>query len=362
METQLFDFNLPKELIAQVPAARRDSSRLMLVDRKRGTVSHHVFNELPELLPPKSRLFRNNAAVIKARLKAHKPDGGPVECLLLHPGEDALHWWCLLKPGRKLKPGATFGIPEEFESEVIEKQHTGKNYVRFKLCNDHSVLQMSERLGEMPLPPYIRRNKEPSLKKLDDTRYQTVFSNPNKRVAAAAPTAGLHFTPELFKQLRQREIFAYDLTLHVGLDTFQPIKEKFIEQHVIHKEFYEIPSDTLSVLREENAASRVAIGTTSARTMEDYWRKAGRASPARNEMPAGFSAEADLFIYPPETFEATDILLTNFHLPRSTLLCLVAAFLTPGETSGIKWLKEIYTEAVASNYRFFSYGDAMLIL
>lgn len=355
MDTSLFDYDLPASAIAQTPAERRDQSRLLLVDRAAGRLSHHVFSEFPALLPENSWLFRNNVRVLKARLRAQKPSGGQVECLLLRPAAAPDEWWCLLKPGRRLKPGAVFGQEGLFSATVTEKTPEGECRVAFKTENNLSVLELAERIGEMPLPHYIRREAgQPA----DEERYQTVYANPAKTCAAAAPTAGLHFTPDLLSELEHRRVPIHDLTLHIGLGTFKPITADRIEEHNIHREHYEIGPETIRALRPAEAKTRVAIGTTSARAMEDFFKK----QLPDSEYLQGFSAEADIFIYPPASFAAVDALLTNFHLPGSTLMCLVAAFLAPGGTTGIKWLKEIYFEAIAKGYRFYSYGDAMLIV
>lgn len=353
MRTDLFDYELPPERIAQRPCEPRDASRLLLVDRQRQTLSHHTFGDLPALLRPATRLFRNNARVLKARLHGQRPTGGQVECLLLRPAAEADTFWCLVKPGRKLGVGATFGVGEA-QATVTAISDTGERAVHFALGPHTSVTALAEACGELPLPPYIHREGCPDAS--DDLRYQTVFAAPDRTVAAAAPTAGLHFTPELLGKLAAQGHRFHDLTLHVGLDTFRPIQTDHVEAHPIHREFYEIPAETRAAL-EGPGGPRLAIGTTSLRSVEDYTRQCAPESP-----PGLWAAEASLFIYPPDTCQGIDQLLTNFHLPRSTLLCLVSAVLTPGSTDGIAWLKEIYAEAIARQYRFFSYGDAMLIL
>ncbi|MGF1448770.1 MAG: tRNA preQ1(34) S-adenosylmethionine ribosyltransferase-isomerase QueA [Opitutales bacterium] len=359
MDTAQFDFDLPPQCIAQVPAERRDASRLMVVDRTTQRISHHRFHELPQLLPPGTRLFRNNAAVLPARLRATRPTGGAVECLLLHPTPDeANRWWCLLRPGKKLPAGATFGLDGQFRATVEKKPERGPALVRFKVDGARSVTALAQALGEMPLPPYIRRER-PELAQLDRERYQTVYAAPGQPVAAAAPTAGLHFTPELLERLEADGFRSHDLSLHVGLDTFQPIQTDTVEDHTIHTETYVIPPETLTELQRPEAGPRLAVGTTSLRALEDCARK--QAAGHRGEDGQPFVAQADIYIYPPAEFANADALITNFHLPRSTLLCLVSAFLTPGRTEGINWLKTLYTEAITRGYRFFSYGDAMLI-
>jgi len=354
LKTDLFDYHLPARLIAQVPTDRRDASRLLVVHRKKHRIEHRHFSDLPEYMRTGDCLFRNNAAVIPARLHATRPTGGQVECLLLRPAAGADEWWCLVRPGKKLPVGATFGIDGVFAATVREK--TGDGPVRVSFATpDGDILAVANRIGDMPLPPYITGHDNTAARAIDRERYQTVYADRAHQVAAAAPTAGLHFTPELLARLSAQGIATADLTLHVGLGTFRPIATEHVEDHPIHREVYEIPPGTQHALFNP-AGRRIAVGTTSVRTIEHYL--------SLNSLPTGrdFFGEADLFIYPPRAFRAVDALVTNFHQPRSTLLCLVAAFLAPGSTDGIAWLREIYAETVAREYRFFSYGDAMLIL
>lgn len=357
LATELFDYPLPPHLIAQTPAARRDASRLLVVDRATRSVSHHTFADLPRFLHPGDTLFRNNAAVLPARLHATRPTGGAVECFLLRPeparGEET--WWCLLRPGKKLTVGGTFTRCDAFTATVLSKEADGATLVRFATQAGDSIIDVANRLGEVPLPPYIERPDPPAGRARDLERYQTIYANRNRQVAVAAPTAGLHFTPELLARLKTNGVLSAEVTLHVGLGTFRPITTDHIEDHAIHRELYELPVATQQALF---AAPRrhVAVGTTTVRSVEDFL--------ARHEAPGvvPYFAEAGIYIYPPRTFRGVDALITNFHQPRSTLLCLVSAFLTPGSTAGIDWLKEIYAEAITCEYRFLSYGDAMLIL
>ena len=366
LSTDLFDYSLPDRLIAQRPTDRRDASRLLVVHRQEHRIEHRHFRDLPAYLRTGDTLFRNNAAVIPARLHATRPTGGQVECLLLRPAAVASsqpsalssqlssQWWCLLRPGKKLPLGATFGRAGFFTATVLEKTPDGLARVGFDLA-DGDVLKIANRIGEMPLPPYINGNDTDEARMIDRERYQTVYADRAHQVAAAAPTAGLHFTPELLQQIATQGVKFADLTLHVGLGTFRPIATDKIEDHDIHREVYEMPVATQQALFAAGAR-RIAVGTTSVRTLEDF--RAHHDAPGTT----AFMGEAGLFIYPPRKFLSVDALITNFHQPRSTLLCLVSAFLTPGSTDGIAWLKEIYAEAVAREYRFFSYGDAMLIL
>jgi S-adenosylmethionine:tRNA ribosyltransferase-isomerase len=367
LDVQLFDYNLPEHLVAQTPTARRDQSRLLVVDRATRTLAHHTFADLPRFLRAGDTLFRNNAAVLPARLRARRPTGGQVECFLLRPSEThpGQTWRCLIKPGKKLPVGATFAEPTgAFHAEILAREPDGSAYVRFHTPGDEPVTSLANRLGEIPLPPYIVRpatqvsdQSSPFvLTNPDRARYQTVYANPERQVAVAAPTAGLHFTPELLATLTAQGIHYADLTLHVGLGTFKPITTATIEAHAIHRELYEMPVLAQRALFAPLTGRRIAVGTTSVRTIEDFL--AHHAAP----LDYPHLAEADIFIYPPRAFRGIDALITNFHQPRSTLLCLVSAFLTPGSTEGIAWLRDIYAEAIARDYRFFSYGDAMLIM
>ena len=365
LAADLFDYALSPHLIAQTPAARRDQSRLLVVDRARRTLEHRTFADLPRYLLPGDTLLRNNAAVLPARLFARRPTGGRVECFLLRPVQGVHTWLCLVKPGRRLAPGATFsGADDAFVGEVISREPDGAVTVRFTTPGDEPITAVANRIGTVPLPPYIvRRDADAGAsaradRSVDLERYQTVYAERERQVAVAAPTAGLHFTPELLASLAQQGVTFADLTLHVGLGTFKPITTDTVEAHAIHRELYEIPAATQRALFPPLTGRRIAVGTTTVRTVEDFL--------STHEVPVAqdgaYRGEAAIFIHPPRTFRGIDALITNFHQPRSTLLCLVAAFLTPGSTEGIGWLREIYAEAIAREYRFFSYGDAMLIL
>jgi S-adenosylmethionine:tRNA ribosyltransferase-isomerase len=362
LPTALFDYALPERLIAQTPAACRDHSRLLVVDRRAHSVAHHAFSDLPGFLRAGDILIRNNAAVLPARLLAHRETGGRVECFLLRPAVSTApiapgtdEWHCLLRPSRKLPVGATFAREGGFSAIVRSSEGEGLARVAFTTPGDESIVAVANRLGDVPLPPYIHRRHTLDERRQDIERYQTVYADRAHQVAVAAPTAGLHFTPELLATLAADGVRFADLTLHVGLGTFRPITAENIEQHLIHHETYEISAATQRSLAEPTGR-RVAVGTTSVRTTEDFLR---RMPPTT---AADCVADASLFIYPPFEFRGVDALITNFHQPRSSLLCLVAAFLCPGTTDGVAWIKEIYAEAIAHEYRFFSYGDAMLIL
>jgi S-adenosylmethionine:tRNA ribosyltransferase-isomerase len=352
MLTSELEFDLPADRIAQSPSDRRDGSRLLVYDRFKESISHHHFHELPDLLPPKLSILRNDVSVLKARLLGKRPTDGTVECLLLRPADPPeTTWRCLLKPGGKTAKAGTFGIDGEYQAQVLESMPSGEYLVRFDLPKDKDAPSLAQRIGSLPLPPYVRRPADTA----DEERYQTVYAKDANRTAVAAPTAGLHFTPELLDQLDADGHNIFDLTLSVGLGTFRPIETEHVEDHPMHAEEYFLSSATKFVLRDP-LLKRLAIGTTCVRAIEHYL---AHEDPAPNEATC---AEAQLFIRPPYEFLGIDHLLTNFHLPGSTLLCLVSAFLTPGQPDGLSKLKELYKEAISEKYRFFSYGDAMLIL
>jgi S-adenosylmethionine:tRNA ribosyltransferase-isomerase len=340
-----FEFSLPAELIAQHPLPRRDESRMMVVWRESGQWEHRFFHELPEVLSPEHFLVLNNTRVFAARLWGHRPGKRErIEILLVReraPGQ----WAALLKPAHKAPTGQLLEIAD-FKAEVIQVLESGQRLLQFG--SPEPLLEDLDRIGEPPLPPYVRRASEDSLE-TDLERYQTVYAR--HKGSIAAPTAGLHFTREILSRLEQGRIHRCEILLHVGYGTFQPVRTAEIENHVLEPEYYEVPEDTASCINEWKEAGKqlVAVGTTTTRALE---YQAGQS-------PHGIfpgSGWCDLFIYPGFTFQIVDGLLTNFHLPASTLLMLVCAL------AGREFVLECYREAVARRYRFFSYGDCMLIL
>jgi len=342
MQLNDFDYELPPELIAQRPLETRSSSRLLLLSRARQTITHHQFVELPAMLREGDLLVRNETKVLPARLLGSKQSGGQVEVLLLrqHDTENNI-WRCMTRSSRALKPGTLIDFPAEMTGEVVEAVDGGQRMVRFS--SPASFLETLEQVGHVPLPPYIRRDDQP----FDKDRYQTVYaSNPG---AVAAPTAGLHFTEETFADLTARDIEVCGVTLHVGPGTFLPVRSENLQAHRMHAEAYDIPFQAAERINNARAEGRriIALGTTVTRTLE-------HAVDANGLLQAG-QGETDLFIKPGHSFRMVDALVTNFHLPKSTLLVLVSAF------AGREFILRAYRTAVAQSYRFFSYGDCMLI-
>ena len=339
MKTQDFYYDLPEELIAQTPLEQRDSSRLLVLDRNTGELQHRRFYDIIDFLQPGDCLVLNNSRVLPARLIGHRPTGGAVEVLLLRDLGDK-KWECLCKPGRKMQVGSQviFGNGE-LTAEVTEIREDGNRVVEFHY--EGIFLEVLERLGKMPLPPYIKAELA------DQERYQTVYS---KEVgSAAAPTAGLHFTKELLEKVREKGVNTAFVTLHVGLGTFRPVKAEEITDHHMHSELCMISRETAGILNgtKRNGGRIVCVGTTSCRTLESLVNEDGTF--------CGASKWTEIFIYPGYKFKAMDALITNFHLPESTLVMLVSAF------AGRQQVLHAYEEAVKERYRFFSFGDAMFI-
>ncbi|MBP3539455.1 MAG: tRNA preQ1(34) S-adenosylmethionine ribosyltransferase-isomerase QueA [Oscillospiraceae bacterium] len=339
MKKSDFDFYLPEELIAQTPLERRDGSRLLALDKYTGEIEHRHFYDLPEFLKAGDCLVMNNSRVLPARLIGTRKTGGMVELVLLRDlGEG--RWECLSRPGRKTKPGTELSFGDGELNAVVEAVVEGGNrIVRFDY--EGIFLEVLERLGKMPLPPYIKEElNEPE-------RYQTVYSR--ELGSAAAPTAGLHFTEELLEKLKAKGVKLCYVTLHVGLGTFRPVKEDEIEDHEMHSEFCIIPEETAQAINETKRAGGriVAVGTTSCRTLESFAKENGTLEAC--------SGWTNIFIYPGYKFKCIDALITNFHLPESTLIMLVSAL------AGRENILNAYKTAVEERYRFFSFGDAMFI-
>lgn len=341
MKTSDFYYDLPPELIAQTPLERRDGSRLMLLNKTSGEVAHHHFYELPQFLKAGDCLVLNNSRVLPARLLGHRdPSGGAVEVLLLVDKGDK-KWECLVRPGRKLHPGQkiAFGDGALLTAEVLEELPGGNRIVKFHY--DGIFLEILEQLGKMPLPPYIKEELQ------DPERYQTVYS---KEIgSAAAPTAGLHFTEELLEQVKTMGVKVCYVTLHVGLGTFRPVKEDDPLEHEMHSEYCVISEETAKTINEtkQNGGRVICVGTTSCRTVESWASEDGTLKES-----AGWT---NIYIYPGYRFKVLDALITNFHLPESTLIMLVSAL------AGRENVLAAYEEAVKEQYRFFSFGDAMFI-
>lgn len=340
MKTHDFWYDLPEELIAQTPLQQRDTSRLLVLDRKSGEVKHRHFYDIIEYLNPGDCLVLNDSRVLPARLLGHRPTGGAAELLLLRDLGDK-KWECLAKPGRKLQEGqeVIFGNGE-LTATVVCVQPDGNRVVEFHY--EGIFLEVLERLGKMPLPPYIKEQLQ------DQERYQTVYSR--EVGSAAAPTAGLHFTNELLEKIRCKGIKTAFVTLHVGLGTFRPVKAEVISEHHMHSELCMMSGETAKILNETKASGGrvICVGTTSCRTLESLVNEDGTFEAK--------SRWTDIFIFPGYTFKAMDGLITNFHLPESTLVMLVSAF------AGRENVLAAYEEAVRERYRFFSFGDAMTIL
>jgi S-adenosylmethionine:tRNA ribosyltransferase-isomerase len=356
MRTGDFHFDLPVELIAQQPAPRRDGSRLLVLHRDDGRVEHRAFRDLLEFLRAGDVLVLNNSRVIPARLRGtNQRSGGNFEILLLEENQPN-DWWAMLRPGKNARVGTQIILhdarkqPAPIVARVVAINDEGHRRLEFSGAPD--IRDELERFGEIPLPPYIGRPRQlPE----DRERYQTVFAQSSGSVAA--PTAGLHFTEPLLEEIRALGVTLCFVTLHVGPGTFQPVKAETLAAHKMHEERFEVGTDTVRAVNEAKARGGrvIAVGTTSVRVLETLAaRNSGKLNVCRGK--------TGIFIYPPADFKIVDALLTNFHLPASTLLMLVSAFAAPGETRGREMILSAYSQAIRERYRFFSYGDAMLIL
>ena len=340
LKTSDFYYDLPEERIAQTPLYPRDSSRLLVYDRNADKVEHRIFHDVTDYLKKGDVLVINNTKVLPARTFGYTENGGKVEVLLLKR-QNATDWEVLVKPGKKAKPGVKLTVSEELSLTVLSTTDIGGRIVRFSY---QGVFEdVLSRVGTMPLPPYIKEKLE------DQTRYQTVYCKTEG--SSAAPTAGLHFTPELLQKIKNMGVEIVEVLLHVGLGTFRPVKAETVEDHVMHSERYEVSQQAAEALNRAKQEGRriVAVGTTSVRTLES-------ATDRDGVIHAG-SADTSIFIYPPYRFRMVDALITNFHLPESTLVMLVSAFVGDREKT-----LELYRLAVSEKYRFFSFGDACLFL
>jgi S-adenosylmethionine:tRNA ribosyltransferase-isomerase len=343
MLTAEFDYHLPPELIAQIPAPRRDQSRMMVLYRDTGRIIHSLFSDIPSYLNKGDVLVINQAKVIPARVWGKKGEK-EIDFLLLEEVERGT-WKVLCRPSRKVKIDDTIIFPSGLKGKVIKAEESGQRMIRF---STQDVLKELRKIGYAPLPPYIkRRKKDQRLKKLDLERYQTVYAK--KGQAIAAPTAGLHFTPEILKKIEQKGVTLCPISLDVGLATFQPVRADRLENHRMLEETYSISQSASAAISRamKNSHPIVAVGTTSVRALESAFQE-GMLHPGK--------ASTQLFIYPGYEFKVVDRLLTNFHLPRSTLLMLVAGF------AGLDLIKQAYQEAIRKKYRFYSYGDCMFII
>jgi S-adenosylmethionine:tRNA ribosyltransferase-isomerase len=350
VKTAEFDYELPPELIAQTPIEPRDASRLMVIDRRTNTFTHHRFSDLPGYLRSGDLLVYNESRVIPARLYARKPTGGRAEILLLRPRTEDT--WEALVGGKRIRVGMQLelldgpeGRPTGTVAQVTESGEGGWRVLTF----DQPALSIAAQVGIVPLPPYIHTPLE------NASRYQTIYAHTPG--SAAAPTAGLHFTPKLLHELRNMGVRSSYVTLHIGLDTFRPVSEATVEEHTMHTEYCVLTPDSAQEINEARLQGNrvIAVGTTSVRVLESAAARAG-ASPCPWQPVAAFEGDTNLFITPGYQFRTVDALITNFHLPRSTLLMLVAAF------AGKELLDRAYAEAIRERYRFYSFGDAMLIL
>ena len=347
-----YDYNLPEELIAQMPADKRDNSRMMVLNRKDRTISHKHFYDIVDLIEPNTLLVMNNTKVLPARLIGHKDTGAKIEVFLLKQNskmqDEHENWEVLIKPSKRVKPDTIIKISDELSVRAIKRLEENGEWLVELIFNGNNVLDVLHRNGNIPLPPYIERKiPNEDLKKLDFERYQTVYAKDEGSVAA--PTAGLHFTKVFLKKLENKGVELAYVTLNVGLGTFRPVQCENVENHKMHSETFEISEKAAEQINRAKAEGKkiVAVGTTTVRTLETAYKKFGCIKACHDH--------SELFIYPPYEFKVIDNLITNFHLPKSTLLMLVSAL------AGKDFIFEAYKEAIENKYRFFSYGDCMYI-
>lgn len=344
-----YDYNLPEELIAQMPADKRDNSRMMVLNRKDRTISHKHFYDIVDLIDKDTLLVMNNTKVLPARLIGHKGTGAKIEVFLLKQTEQRLHLWdVLIKPSKRVKPDTIIKISDELSVKAVKRLIENGEWLVELIYAGDNVLDVLHRNGNIPLPPYIERKiANDDLKKLDFERYQTVYAKDEGSVAA--PTAGLHFTEEILNKLQKKGVELAYVTLNVGLGTFRPVQCENVLEHKMHSETFEISQQAANQINSAKQQGKkiVAVGTTTVRTLETAFQKYGCIKACHDH--------SELFIYPPYEFKVIDNLITNFHLPKSTLLMLVSAL------AGKDFIFEAYKEAIENKYRFFSYGDCMLI-
>ena len=346
-----YDYNLPEELIAQMPADKRENSKMMVLNRKDRTISHKHFYDIVDLIEPNTLLVMNNTKVLPARLIGHKDTGAKIEVFLLKSVENSENgclWDVLIKPSKRVKPDTVIKISDELSVKALKRLEENGEWLVELIYEGKNVLDVLHRNGQIPLPPYIERKiPNEDLKKLDFERYQTVYAKDEGSVAA--PTAGLHFTKEILEKLQNKGVELAYVTLKVGLGTFRPVQCENVLEHKMHSETFEISEKASEQINRAKREGRkiVAVGTTTVRTLETAYQKFGCIKPCHDH--------SELFIYPPFEFKVIDNLITNFHLPKSTLLMLVSAL------AGKDFIFEAYKEAIENNYRFFSYGDCMYI-
>ena len=346
-----YDYNLPEELIAQMPADKRENSKMMVLNRKDRTISHKHFYDIVDLIEPNTLLVMNNTKVLPARLIGHKDTGAKIEVFLLKSVENSENgclWDVLIKPSKRVKPETVIKISDDLSVKALKRLEENGEWLVELIYEGENVLDVLHKNGQIPLPPYIERKiPNEDLKKLDFERYQTVYAKDEGSVAA--PTAGLHFTKEILEKLQNKGVELAYVTLNVGLGTFRPVQCENVLEHKMHSETFEISEKASEQINQAKREGRkiVAVGTTTVRTLETAYQKFGCIKPCHDH--------SELFIYPPFEFKVIDNLITNFHLPKSTLLMLVSAL------AGKDFIFEAYKEAIENNYRFFSYGDCMYI-
>lgn len=342
-----YDYNLPEELIAQMPADKRENSKMMVLDRSNRAISHKHFYDIVDLIEPNSLLVMNNTKVLPARLIGHKDTGAKIEVFLLSQKEERF-WDVLIKPSKRIKPETTIKISDELSVRAVKRLEENGEWLVELIFEGNNVLNVLHRNGNIPLPPYIERKiPNDDLKKLDFERYQTVYAKDEGSVAA--PTAGLHFTNEILQKLKDKGVELCEVTLNVGLGTFRPVQCENVLEHKMHSETFEISAHAAEQITRAKQEGRpvIAVGTTTVRTLETAFQQFGKICECHSA--------SELFIYPPYKFNVIDNLITNFHLPKSTLLMLVSAL------AGKDFIFEAYKEAIENKYRFFSYGDCMYI-